>query len=213
MGFILSVINMKFFAVIFSLAVLGCAYSASVVCTDYAAGGGGAIDGYYVRPPPKHCRAQHLGGWRPTFKIKEPWSSCKNGYRKFRNACYRLARGNADMNFRDNEQICNRNQGHVVTWKDRQEFMWIHNNIANQNKWYWVGIFCGTGHNISTHYVVTGEDMRKIGPKWGFRGAHPLDHSNNVCYMWHRNNGTWIRQFHHQGCQSGRGAICKSPLA
>ena len=34
--------------------------------------------------------------------------------------------------------------------------MWIHNNIANENKWYYVGIFCGNGHDIRNHYVVTG---------------------------------------------------------
>ena len=35
--------------------------------------------------------------------------------------------------------------------------MWVHNNIANRNQWYWVGMFCGDGSkNISRHYTVTG---------------------------------------------------------
>ena len=54
-------------------SVLGCAFSAKVVCSDYAkdagAGGGGGMAGYYVRMPPKDCRANHAGNWRPTFKI------------------------------------------------------------------------------------------------------------------------------------------------
>ena len=40
-----------------------------MVCTDYAAGGGDGPEGYYVRPIPSNCRAQHLGGWRPTFRV------------------------------------------------------------------------------------------------------------------------------------------------
>ena len=35
--------------------------------------------------------------------------------------------------------------------------MWIHNNIANQNKWYFVGLFCGQGKDIANAYVVTGQ--------------------------------------------------------
>ena len=53
-------------------SVLGCAYSASVVCTNYAVGGGGGdlgAHGYYVRPVPGNCRAQHMGNWKPTFRI------------------------------------------------------------------------------------------------------------------------------------------------
>ena len=34
--------------------------------------------------------------------------------------------------------------------------MWVHNHIANQNKWYWIGIFCGRGRDIRQTYVVTG---------------------------------------------------------
>ena len=55
--------------------------------------------------------------------------------------------------------------------------------------------------------------MRKIGPKWGFRGHQPMHTHANVCYKWHRNNGTWMKQFHHQNCNEARGVICKSPLA
>ena len=51
---------------------------------------------------------------------------------------------------------CNRNKGHIAVFSDRAEFMWIHNNIANQNKWYWSGIFCGQGRDISQAYVITG---------------------------------------------------------
>ena len=36
---------------------------------------------------------------------KEPWSNCKGGFRKYKNACYRLARGNHDGNFRDIETM------------------------------------------------------------------------------------------------------------
>merc|ERR1711939_473843 len=203
--------SMRFLLGILLLA--GCSYSASVVCTKFAkdVSGGGAIKGYYVRPIPGNCRAQHLGNWRPNFRIREPWSNCRDGFRKYRNACYRLARGNHNINFRDGEQICNRHQGHIMTFKDRQEFMWIHNHIANQNKWYWVGIFCGRGNDIRNAYTVTGEDMRKIAPRWGFKGHQGINMHSHPCYMWHRNNGHWIRHFHHRHCHEGHGTICKSP--
>jgi len=205
---------MRLFAILVTLAVLGYVSSASVICTDYAAGGGGgSIEGYYVRPIPAHCHARHLGRWRPTFRIKEPWSDCKDGFRKYKNACYKLARGNANINFRDGEQTCNRHQGHMVTWKNREEFMWINHNVANQNKWYWVGTFCGQGRDVRNLYTVTGEDMRKIGPRWGFRNAHNVNMNNQPCNIWLRNNGTWMKQFHWSSCNEGRGAICKSPLA
>jgi len=196
------------------LAVIGFAYSASVVCTKYAKDvSGGGAGGYYVRPIPQNCRGQHIGNWRPTFRIRERWTRCQRGYKKYKNACYGLAHGNHNINFRDNEQRCNRNQGHVVTWNDRAEFMWINHNAANQNKWYWVGVFCGRGKDIRNSYLVTGQDMRILGPKWGFRGAHPINTHSHPCWMWHRNNGTWMRQFHHQHCHEGRGGLCKSPLA
>jgi len=190
-------------------------FSASVTCSNYEVAS--TVDhlgshGYYVRMPPKNCRARHLGEWRPTFRITEPWTNCKKGYRKYKNACYRLARGNTPFKFDEAERICNSNQGHVVTWKDRAEFMWIHNNIATQNKFHWVGIFCGQGTDLRNSYAVTGEDMRKIGPHWGFKGAHPLNNHGQPCHSWHRNNGHWMRHFHHRGCHDKFGSICKSPL-
>ena len=43
--------------------------------------------------------------------------------------------------------------------------MWVHNNIANQNKWYFVGIFCGNGGlDIRQTYVVTGGKNLKYFP-------------------------------------------------
>ena len=61
------------------MSVLGCAYSASVVCSKYAADATADPDeaarkrlkkhGYYVRPIPKDCKAKRLGGWRPTYRI------------------------------------------------------------------------------------------------------------------------------------------------
>ena len=64
------------FVFILPFSVLGCAFSAKVVCSKYAKdvggggeGGGGGMAGYYVRMPPKDCRADKAGNWRPTFKI------------------------------------------------------------------------------------------------------------------------------------------------
>ena len=43
--------------------------SSAVICSNYPRGGGDGVNGYYVRPIPKHCHARHLGRWRPTFRI------------------------------------------------------------------------------------------------------------------------------------------------
>ena len=48
-------------------SVLGYVHG-STLCSNYPRGGGGP-DGYYERPPPKHCRAQSIGKWRPTYRI------------------------------------------------------------------------------------------------------------------------------------------------
>ena len=60
---------------------------------------------------------------------------------------------------------------------------------------------------------LSGEDMRKIGPKWGFRMNQPLNMRAQPCAMWHRNSATWIRKFNHETCAHSRGTICESPLA
>ena len=54
--------------------------------------------------------------------------------------------------------------------------------------------------------------MTKIGASWGFVGHHPLNMHAQPCYIWHRNNPTWTRQFHYSSCNEGRGGICESPL-
>ena len=58
---------------------------------------------------------------------------------------------------------------------------------------------------------VSGEDMRKIGPKWGFNSNQGL-HAGRRCWRWHRNNSTWNKKFHAESCQNPNGSICKSPL-
>lgn len=55
---------------------------------------------------------------------------------------------------------CNKQNGHIVTWKNRQEFMWIHNNVAKiKLRWYWVGVFCGNGVDLKAAYLVTGLEV------------------------------------------------------
>ena len=169
------------------------------------------MEGYYVRPIPAGCRAHHLGNWRPTFRIKEPWTECKVGWRKFKTSCYKqLPYRGRGMDFRSGEQACNRNQGHIFVPKDRVEFMWVHDNVARHNKWYWIGIFCGHGANLRNAYTVTGEDMRKR--ELGFKGNPRLNMHTWTCFLWLRNNKHWIRHLNIQNCKGPYGVICESPL-
>ena len=52
--------------------------ASGILCTKYSVddAGEGGTEGYYERMIPGHCRARHLGNWRPTFKVvrkMEPW--------------------------------------------------------------------------------------------------------------------------------------------
>ena len=63
------------------------------LATEFKRDGGGAPEGYYKRPIPSSCRAQKLQGWTLKFRITEPMSECKEGWKKHRGSCYRLAAG------------------------------------------------------------------------------------------------------------------------
>ena len=94
---------------LFFVLLIGVTSAANVICTDYGkdVGGGGAFDGYYVRPVPTNCRFQHRGNWSPQFRIKEGQPECRGGWRKWKNKCYFMAGG---RNWQEGETFCNQNQ-------------------------------------------------------------------------------------------------------
>ena len=206
---------MKCLTVILFLAVLGATFSSAVICTEYAkAGGGGdAPESYYKRPIPSSCRAQKLQGWTPKFRITEPMSECKEGWKKHRGSCYRLADGRRIMSFREGEMICNKHQGHIFVPKDRADRRTVQNIVGGRNQWYYLGIFCGRGKNLRNAYTVTGEDMRQLAGKWGMSPVHPLNNRTHLCYIWFKNHRYWDHRLHYQSCHERRGVICESPLA
>ena len=73
------------------------------LATEFKRDGGGAPEGYYKRPIPSSCRAQKLQGWTLKFRITEPMSECKEGWKKHRGSCYRLAAGARIMSFKEEE--------------------------------------------------------------------------------------------------------------
>eukprot|EP00116_Pleurobrachia_bachei_P000610 sb/3460872/ len=183
------------------LVLFGAAYAASkttsetVICSDYRAGGaaggggGGGQAGYYVRPVPAHCRARHVGNFRPNHRINNRRSSCPGGWKKFRNACYYDRRRHGHCNFRDCENWCNGQSAHIMVPNDRLEYMFVEAAVMRHNEWYWTGFFCadqGNSHQIDQFYTVTGEDTRIIAKKIKAITEHPIDRDNHPCMMSHR---------------------------
>ena len=109
---------------------------------------------------------------------------------------------------------CNADKGHIFLPNDREEFQWVHDNVARHNKWYWLGTFCANSNtdDPGQTYAVTGEDMSKIQQKLNGKGAHPVNNHTHPCWKWHRNNNSWKYRYHHQQCQEARGIICEVPL-
>merc|ERR1711998_188725 len=199
------------------LALIG-ATSAAVICSDYQAGGGGGAGDYYVRPIPGNCRARHLGNWRPRFRIRGGQAQCRGGWRKYRGKCYYDRRRHGHCNFRDCENWCNQHQAHIYIHNDRQEYLWVEQNVMRHNEWYWVGIFCSGGHGRTTDlnkfYTPSGEDMRQIQQKIRCRmhPGHWIDHGHDrCCAISHKNNNTWRWMWHHQQGNEGRASVCEAP--
>ena len=200
------------------VTILGAASAANVICTDYGkdiGGGGGAVEGYYVRPVPKNCRMRHLGHWSPQFRIREPIGQCPGGWRKWKGKCY--FGSNNGRNWRDAEQHCNRHQGHMWQPNDREEYQWVEQNVMRRNAWHWLGTICnsqGRNSNLAAFYTASGEDMRKIQQRLNARmhPGHHIDNESHPCMLSHRNNNSWRWQYHHQHCHEGHRYVCESPL-
>ena len=201
---------------LFFVLLIGVTSAANVICTDYGKdiGGGGAFDGYYVRPVPKNCRFQHRGNWSPQFRIKEGQPKCKGGWKKYKKKCY-FERG--DMNWQDGERFCNGHQAHIWQPNDREEYQWVEQNVMAHNTWYWLGTVCnskGDGTNPADFYTASGEDMRKIQQKMNVK-MHPGHNINNhslPVMMSHRNNNTWRWMYHQQFGKEGRRIVCEAPM-
>merc|ERR1711865_128436 len=193
------------------LALLGAASAANVICTGYGKDVGGASGGYYERPIPKQC---NIGNWTPSHRIEERVKQCPGGWKKYKKSCYKDTKR---TNFRQGEQNCNQMKAHIFLPNDREEYLWVEQNVMTNNGWYWTGLFCSVPRSLNpgTFYAPTGQDMREIQKKLNAK-MHPnhyVDEDGTPCAAYHRNNDTWRWQYHHSGCMENRGIVCEAPLA
>merc|ERR1711939_111229 len=214
MGITSHLLNMLCLAL---LALIGAAAAGDTAyCTykqnDVAAPGDGGLGGYYVRNPPDVCRCQHLGEYRPKYRIKQVAEGCKSGWKEYRGACYYDRRAQGHLNFRDGENFCNNNGGHHWVPNNREEFMWVRTNVMRHNEWYYMGYWCSEkdgSHDGNDWYTVTGEDMRIINKKMMVTSHHPIRHHGQPCMMTHRQDQNYWFKYHHQNCNEGRGVVCE----
>ena len=208
-------IGVVLFAIVVSLA-----HSAEVAfCTSKqkdvkSVDGSGGMGGYYKRPLPGNCRGQHgdMANWKPTFKITRATEQCKGGWKKYKGACYHDKPG--AQSYRKSEEWCNQHQAHIFVPNNREEYLWVEQNVMKRNGWYYMGFFCAPKNtkNFNEVYANTREDVRIINKKLQIQLAHPIGEHSTPCMMAHRNNNSWRWQYHHQHGHEGRHAVCEAPM-
>jgi hypothetical protein len=170
---------------------------------------------YYKYKLLGHCRARHMGNWKPNYRIKTAVSECPAGYTFWeqKSTCYKEFP--RDRRFDQAESQCNQDKGHLFVPNSNNEMQWVTQNIYQRGGWHWLGFFCSTGnsHNVRDWRTVTREDTRKIAQKLNVRSHQPVHHHNSACVMnqAEKHDRNWYRRFHHQNCNEGRAFVCEVP--
>jgi len=175
--------------------------------------GSGGFGGYYKRPLPGNCRGQHgsIANWKPTFKITQVSEQCKPGWKKHKGACYFDRPGSHP--YKVGEEWCNTQQAHIFVPNNREEYLWVEQNVMSRNSWHWMGFFCAPKDtkNFNELYACTREDVRIIHKKLQATLAHPIGEHNTPCMTSHRNNDSWRWRYHHRHGHESHHVICESP--
>merc|ERR1712093_723848 len=204
------------YAAILGLAVAGeTSYCTNSQKNVDSVDGGGGLGGYYVRPLPGNCRGRHgnIANWKPTFKVNNPVSRCPGGWKKYKGACYYDRRQQGHLSYRQGEDWCNQHQAHIFVPNNREEYLWVEQQVMTHNEWYFMGFFCAKSgtRDMNQVYSNTRENVPEIQKKLNVQLAHPIDEHNTPCMMSHRNNNSWRWQYHHQHGHEGRGIVCEAP--
>lgn len=213
-----------------AVCVMGAAKKTTTVttasfCTDFKEYGSEYFsdyeDRYYKLPlinTGNHCKSQHLGNWRPTYKVTAKTSECPSGalFWEERGTCYKEGAG--DKNFRDAETECNSMNGHLFVPNDLKEMRWVTTRAYQHGGWHWLGFFCSTdnSHEVRDTRTVTRENTVLISQGLpGARGHQPLHHHGNACWMHQseRADKSWWIRFHHQNCTEGHKYVCEIPIS